>query len=194
MEFVLGRFSHFNIAIAYSNFTFCGAWTPSFCEFTWKQSKFQENEHTPGRVVSKITGLRVGPTCYWRLGECCVKTNAKVKIFLDVWSLFFDLSRSLLLLLMDPEQVKPSLRSTVFFKCHLRSWRKCLKSIDNNATFPSPMTTWCLQNWFSSLCWCLLSTTYTSIATMWQLLVAMHARAFPWPDVISWRPVWRYVF
>ena len=48
MEFVLGRFSHFNIAIAYSNSTFCGAWTPSFCEFTWKLPKFKENEHTPG--------------------------------------------------------------------------------------------------------------------------------------------------
>ena len=34
VEFVLGRFSHFNIAIAYSNSKFCGAWTPSFCEFT----------------------------------------------------------------------------------------------------------------------------------------------------------------
>ena len=33
-EFVLGRFSHFYIAIAYSNSKFCGAWTPSFCEFT----------------------------------------------------------------------------------------------------------------------------------------------------------------
>ena len=31
VKFVLGRFSHFNIAIAYSNSTFCGAWTPSFC-------------------------------------------------------------------------------------------------------------------------------------------------------------------
>ena len=39
MEFVLGRFSHFNIAIAYSNSTFCGAWTPSFCEFTQIFSK-----------------------------------------------------------------------------------------------------------------------------------------------------------
>ena len=48
VEFVLGRFSHFYIEIAYSNFTFCGAWTPSFCEFTWKLSKFQQNEHTPG--------------------------------------------------------------------------------------------------------------------------------------------------
>ena len=47
VKFVLGRFSHFNIAIAYSNSTFCGAWTPSFCEFTRKMSKFQENEHTP---------------------------------------------------------------------------------------------------------------------------------------------------
>ena len=47
MEFVLGRFSDFNIAIAYSNSTFCGARTPSFCEFTLKLSEFQENEHTP---------------------------------------------------------------------------------------------------------------------------------------------------
>ena len=39
VEFVLGRFSHFNIAIAYSNSTFCGAWTPSFCEFTQIFSK-----------------------------------------------------------------------------------------------------------------------------------------------------------
>ena len=41
VEFVLSRFSHFNIAIAYSNFTLFGAWTPSFCEFTRKMSKFQ---------------------------------------------------------------------------------------------------------------------------------------------------------
>ena len=34
VKFVLGRFSHFNIAIAYSNSKFCGAWTPSFCMFT----------------------------------------------------------------------------------------------------------------------------------------------------------------
>ena len=39
VEFVLGRCSHFNIAIAYLNSKFCGAWTPSFCEFTWNFSK-----------------------------------------------------------------------------------------------------------------------------------------------------------
>ena len=39
VKFVLGRFSHFNIAISYSNSTFCGAWTPSFCEFTQIFSK-----------------------------------------------------------------------------------------------------------------------------------------------------------
>ena len=39
VKFVLGRFSHFNIAIAYSNSTFCGVWTPSFCEFTQNFSK-----------------------------------------------------------------------------------------------------------------------------------------------------------
>ena len=48
MESELGRFSHFYVAIAHSNSTFHGAWTPSFCEFTWKLSKFQQNEHTPG--------------------------------------------------------------------------------------------------------------------------------------------------
>ena len=47
VEFVLGRFSHFNIAIAYSNSTFCGAWTPSFCEFTQNFSKTS----TPLRCV-----------------------------------------------------------------------------------------------------------------------------------------------
>ena len=47
VEFVLGRFSHFNIAIAYSNSTFCGTWTSCFYEFTWKLAKFQQNEHTP---------------------------------------------------------------------------------------------------------------------------------------------------
>ena len=40
-------FSCFNIEIANSNFTFCGAWTPSFCVFSWKLSQIQENEHTP---------------------------------------------------------------------------------------------------------------------------------------------------
>ena len=47
VEFVLGRFSHFYIATAYSNFTFFDAWTPSFCEFTGKMSKFQQNDHIP---------------------------------------------------------------------------------------------------------------------------------------------------
>ena len=28
---------------------FSGAWTPTFCEFTRKMSKFHENEHTPDR-------------------------------------------------------------------------------------------------------------------------------------------------
>ena len=39
VEFVLGRFSHFNIAIAYSNSKFCGASTSRFCEFTCNLSK-----------------------------------------------------------------------------------------------------------------------------------------------------------
>ena len=57
VKFVLGRFSHFNIAIAYSNSTFCGAWTPSFCEFTWKLSKFQQNEHTPDPLPKSDASL-----------------------------------------------------------------------------------------------------------------------------------------
>ena len=28
----------------------CGAWTASFCQFTWKLSKFQQNEHTPESI------------------------------------------------------------------------------------------------------------------------------------------------
>ena len=39
VQLVLGRFSHFNIAIAYSNSKFCGTWTSSFCELTWNFSK-----------------------------------------------------------------------------------------------------------------------------------------------------------
>ena len=33
---------------AYSDSTFCGAWTPRFREFICKLSKFQQNEHTTG--------------------------------------------------------------------------------------------------------------------------------------------------
>ena len=61
VEFVLGRFSHFNIAIAYSNSTFCGAWTPSFCEFTQIFSKTS----TP-RVSMYIVG--VTPLDMYRIG------------------------------------------------------------------------------------------------------------------------------
>ena len=47
VKFVLGRFSHFNIAIAYSNSTFCGTRTPSFCEFTQIFSKTSTPLGTP---------------------------------------------------------------------------------------------------------------------------------------------------
>ena len=60
MEFVLSSFSCFNIEIAYSNFTFCGAWTPSFFAFRWKLSKFQENAQTPDNF--DITGI--SSKCY----------------------------------------------------------------------------------------------------------------------------------
>ena len=46
VEFVLDSLSCFNIVIAYSNYTLCGAWTPSFCKFTWKLSTFQQNAHS----------------------------------------------------------------------------------------------------------------------------------------------------
>ena len=51
VEFVLGRFSHFNIAIAYSNSTFCGAWTPSFCEFTQNFSKTSTPQVSSGHLA-----------------------------------------------------------------------------------------------------------------------------------------------
>ena len=44
MEFVLGSCSCFNIEIAYLNFTFCGAYTPSFFAFRGKKLKIHENE------------------------------------------------------------------------------------------------------------------------------------------------------
>ena len=51
VEFVLGRFSHFNIAIAYSNSKFCGAWTPRFCEFTWN---FSKTNTTPAATIPDV--------------------------------------------------------------------------------------------------------------------------------------------
>ena len=63
VEFVLGRFSHFNIAIAYSNSTFCGTWTPGFCEFTQIFSK------TSTPQFSEIQVEQVW-TCPGELGPC----------------------------------------------------------------------------------------------------------------------------
>ena len=59
VEFVLGSFSGFNIEIGYSNFTFCGTWTPSFFQFTWKMSKFQQNKHTSGSLMAKFQNLLI---------------------------------------------------------------------------------------------------------------------------------------
>ena len=71
MEFVLGSFSCFNIAIVYSNSTFCGAWTPSFCEFSWKLSQIQENKHTAVTLVliqSPLTNLNLYSNSFgWQL-------------------------------------------------------------------------------------------------------------------------------
>ena len=53
VEFVLVRFSYFNIAIAYSNSKFCGAWTP---KFLWVHLQFKQNEHTPGGKHPPLEG------------------------------------------------------------------------------------------------------------------------------------------
>ena len=67
VEFVLGRFSHFNIAIAYSNSIFCGAWTPSFCEFTQNFSKTS----TPQALVKTFQNLINSGVCSfcWNFSE-----------------------------------------------------------------------------------------------------------------------------
>ena len=44
--FVLGRFSYFDSEIAYSHYTFLGAWTPSFYSFRCEMSKFSKT-NTP---------------------------------------------------------------------------------------------------------------------------------------------------
>ena len=54
VEFVLSRFSDFNIAIAYWKSAFCGTWTPSFCEFT---QIFRKMSTPPGGDVSIYTDL-----------------------------------------------------------------------------------------------------------------------------------------
>ena len=56
MEFVLSRFSHFYIAIAYLIFTFCGACTPSFCELTQNFSKTRTPQGG-GRGRGRIGGV-----------------------------------------------------------------------------------------------------------------------------------------
>ena len=84
MEFVLGRFSHFCIAIAYSNSTFCGAWTPSFCEFTGKLSKFQENEHTPEWITRGFRGVLVLLKVLHFLLKCA-KTGSLGATESEVW-------------------------------------------------------------------------------------------------------------
>ena len=63
VEFVLGRFSHFNIAIAYSNSKFCGAWTPSFCEFTSNFSKTS----TPKIIMNYIFGFQLSKIFHLRI-------------------------------------------------------------------------------------------------------------------------------
>ena len=69
VEFVLCRFSHFNIAIAYSNSKFCCAWTQSFL---WVHLQFRQNEHTPD-----TPGLDFS----WRLLFHCFKPRVDIHTF-----------------------------------------------------------------------------------------------------------------
>ena len=61
MDFVLGTFSNFYIAITYSNSTLCGAWTTSFCEFTENFG----NKDTPMGVLNfcKQRGVPLRERC-----------------------------------------------------------------------------------------------------------------------------------
>ena len=60
---ILGRFSHFNIAITYSNSKFCGTWTPSFCEFTCNLSKTSTPQSS---VTSWQSTTSVPGRCYYK--------------------------------------------------------------------------------------------------------------------------------
>ena len=78
----------FNIEIAYSNFTFCGDWTPSFFEFTWKLFKFQQNEHTLELaelvIVKNSTNTMERSalsTCYFFLLVKCYITHEECQSF-----------------------------------------------------------------------------------------------------------------
>ena len=56
VEFVLGRFSHFYIEIAYSNFTFVSMAPklPVCVHSGEKSQKIRDNEHTPAIVGKQI--------------------------------------------------------------------------------------------------------------------------------------------
>ena len=79
LEFLLGRFSHFNIAIVYSNSKFCGAWTPSFCEFTSNFSK------TSTPLISNFTFTN--KICYKYRRKWEIYGNKKLAIIPIMWIL-----------------------------------------------------------------------------------------------------------
>ena len=57
MEFVLGGCSCFCIEITYSNLNFCGGWTPSFFQFTWKCPNFRKTITPRSLCRSKMPSL-----------------------------------------------------------------------------------------------------------------------------------------
>ena len=67
VEFLLGRFLHLYIAVAYSNSTFRGVCTPSFCEFTQNFSKTSTPQATVCTIIlvqdhESLTDLSPGHT------------------------------------------------------------------------------------------------------------------------------------
>ena len=86
VEFVLGRFSHFNIAITYSNCTFCGAWTSTFCEFTQNFSKTS----TPLGCARFAEILTIFQWTHKKLEFRCQKIlNSQINFQLDIHFISF---------------------------------------------------------------------------------------------------------
>ena len=90
VEFVLGRFSHFYIAIAYSNSTFCGAWTPSFCEPTCKLKISAKRAHPRWTLISSRTTLFEFGFCFWWNEKLCWPTKNSVSLSPSVNGSYLD--------------------------------------------------------------------------------------------------------
>ena len=95
VEFVLVRFSHFNIAIAYSN-----------SNFLWVHLKFRQNKHTPEETLTR--SLKQGCACFGKIW-------LKYFEFHILWSLCFVDFHTLTLQLpiQTPNSVAPKLQAFV---------------------------------------------------------------------------------